>query len=134
MRIQLGGAALPRLTEILRLWCGLTVTAEKPPSALRKRKTVGVAGLLDLRPPALVPGRHVILCRENRPEIVATEDRSINPELEREMAKRAGSLVTEIKSSTPSSPRSPKSLLTSSKRRRRLRNATNPLIGFNTTS
>ncbi|CAN7734264.1 alpha/beta fold hydrolase [Neorhizobium sp. LjRoot104] len=31
--------------------------------------------------------------------IVATEDRSINPELEREMAKRAGSTVTEIKSS-----------------------------------
>ncbi len=31
--------------------------------------------------------------------IVAIEDRSINPELEREMAKRAGSTVTEIKSS-----------------------------------
>lgn len=31
--------------------------------------------------------------------IVATEDRSINPELERKMAKRAGSTVTEIKSS-----------------------------------
>ena len=31
--------------------------------------------------------------------IVATEDRSINPELEREMSKRAGSSVTEIKSS-----------------------------------
>lgn len=31
--------------------------------------------------------------------IVATEDRSINPDLEREMAKRAGSTVTEIKSS-----------------------------------
>jgi len=31
--------------------------------------------------------------------IVATEDRSINPELERTMAKRAGSVVTEIKSS-----------------------------------
>ncbi len=31
--------------------------------------------------------------------IVATEDRSINPELERDMAKRAGSEVTEIKSS-----------------------------------
>ncbi|SOC48109.1 pimeloyl-ACP methyl ester carboxylesterase [Rhizobium subbaraonis] len=31
--------------------------------------------------------------------IVATEDRSINPELEREMAKRAGNTVTEIKSS-----------------------------------
>ncbi|MEK1893166.1 MAG: alpha/beta hydrolase [Rhizobium sp.] len=31
--------------------------------------------------------------------IVATEDRAINPELERTMAKRAGSLVTEIKSS-----------------------------------
>ena len=31
--------------------------------------------------------------------IVATDDRSINPELEREMAKRAGSTVTEIKSS-----------------------------------
>ena len=31
--------------------------------------------------------------------IVATEDRSINPDLEREMAKRAGSSVTEIKSS-----------------------------------
>ena len=31
--------------------------------------------------------------------IVATDDRSINPELEREMAKRAGSVVTEIKSS-----------------------------------
>ncbi len=31
--------------------------------------------------------------------IVATEDRSINPELEREMAKRAGSTVTEIESS-----------------------------------
>jgi pimeloyl-ACP methyl ester carboxylesterase len=31
--------------------------------------------------------------------MVATEDRSINPELEREMAKRAGSVVTEIKSS-----------------------------------
>jgi pimeloyl-ACP methyl ester carboxylesterase len=31
--------------------------------------------------------------------IVATEDRSINPELEREMAKRASSTITEIKSS-----------------------------------
>ncbi len=31
--------------------------------------------------------------------IVATQDRSINPELERDMAKRAGSDVTEIKSS-----------------------------------
>lgn len=31
--------------------------------------------------------------------IVATEDRSINPDLEREMASRAGSSVTEIKSS-----------------------------------
>jgi pimeloyl-ACP methyl ester carboxylesterase len=31
--------------------------------------------------------------------VVATEDRSINPDLEREMAKRAGSLVTEIKAS-----------------------------------
>ncbi|MDI7864712.1 alpha/beta hydrolase [Rhizobiaceae bacterium n13] len=31
--------------------------------------------------------------------IVATEDRSINPDLEREMAERAGSTVTEIKSS-----------------------------------
>lgn len=31
--------------------------------------------------------------------IVATEDRSINPELERDMAKRAGSEVTEIKAS-----------------------------------
>ncbi|KQY23737.1 alpha/beta fold hydrolase [Rhizobium sp. Root482] len=31
--------------------------------------------------------------------IVATEDRSINPELEREMAKRASSSVTQIKSS-----------------------------------
>ncbi|MDP9809876.1 pimeloyl-ACP methyl ester carboxylesterase [Rhizobium tibeticum] len=31
--------------------------------------------------------------------IVSTEDRAINPELERTMAKRAGSLVTEIKSS-----------------------------------
>lgn len=31
--------------------------------------------------------------------IVASEDRSINPELEREMAKRAGSVVTEIKAS-----------------------------------
>lgn len=31
--------------------------------------------------------------------IVATEDRSINPELERDLAKRAGSDVTEIKSS-----------------------------------
>ncbi|MGO4834542.1 alpha/beta hydrolase [Rhizobiaceae sp. 2RAB30] len=31
--------------------------------------------------------------------IVATEDRSINPELERDMAKRAGSAVTEIKAS-----------------------------------
>jgi len=31
--------------------------------------------------------------------IIATEDRSINPELEREMAKRAGSVVTEIKAS-----------------------------------
>ena len=31
--------------------------------------------------------------------IVATEDRSINPELERDMAKRAGSPVTEIKGS-----------------------------------
>ena len=30
---------------------------------------------------------------------MATEDRSINPELERTMAKRAGSVVTEIKSS-----------------------------------
>lgn len=30
--------------------------------------------------------------------IVATEDRSINPELERDMAKRAGSTVTEIES------------------------------------
>lgn len=31
--------------------------------------------------------------------IVATEDRSINPELEREMARRAGSDITEIKAS-----------------------------------
>ncbi|MBB6222344.1 alpha/beta fold hydrolase [Rhizobium leguminosarum] len=31
--------------------------------------------------------------------IVATEDRAINPELERDMAKRAGSEVTEIKAS-----------------------------------
>lgn len=31
--------------------------------------------------------------------IVATDDHSINPELEREMAKRAGSAVTEIKAS-----------------------------------
>ncbi|MDR9803500.1 alpha/beta hydrolase [Rhizobium hidalgonense] len=31
--------------------------------------------------------------------IVATDDRSINPELERDMAKRAGSEVTEIKAS-----------------------------------
>ncbi|MEF3131714.1 alpha/beta hydrolase [Rhizobium sp. 268] len=31
--------------------------------------------------------------------IVATEDRAINPDLEREMAKRAGSEVTEIKAS-----------------------------------
>lgn len=31
--------------------------------------------------------------------IIATEDRSINPELEREMAERAGSSVTDIKSS-----------------------------------
>jgi len=31
--------------------------------------------------------------------IVATEDRSINPDLERDMAKRAGSKVTEIKAS-----------------------------------
>jgi pimeloyl-ACP methyl ester carboxylesterase len=31
--------------------------------------------------------------------IVATQDRSINPELERDMAKRAGSLVTEIDAS-----------------------------------
>lgn len=31
--------------------------------------------------------------------IIATEDGSINPELEREMAKRAGSVVTEIKAS-----------------------------------
>jgi pimeloyl-ACP methyl ester carboxylesterase len=31
--------------------------------------------------------------------IVATRDRSINPELEREMAKRAGSIVTEIEAS-----------------------------------
>lgn len=31
--------------------------------------------------------------------IVATQDRSINPDLEREMAKRAGSTVTEISSS-----------------------------------
>lgn len=31
--------------------------------------------------------------------IVATQDRSINPELERDMAKRAGSTVTEIAAS-----------------------------------
>lgn len=31
--------------------------------------------------------------------IVASEDRSINPELERDMARRAGSVVTEIKAS-----------------------------------
>ena len=31
--------------------------------------------------------------------VVATEDRSINPDLERDMAKRAGSKVTEIKAS-----------------------------------
>ncbi|MBW6425326.1 alpha/beta hydrolase [Rhizobium sp. XQZ8] len=31
--------------------------------------------------------------------IVATEDRSINPDLERDMAKRAGSAITEIKAS-----------------------------------
>ncbi|MGA1805295.1 alpha/beta hydrolase [Rhizobium sp. HT1-10] len=31
--------------------------------------------------------------------IVATQDRSINPELERDMAKRAGSLVTEVDAS-----------------------------------
>ena len=31
--------------------------------------------------------------------IVATEDRSINPELERELAKRAGSQITEIRAS-----------------------------------
>lgn len=31
--------------------------------------------------------------------IVATEDRSINPDLERDMAKRAGSKVTEVKAS-----------------------------------
>jgi pimeloyl-ACP methyl ester carboxylesterase len=31
--------------------------------------------------------------------VVATEDRSINPDLERDMAKRAGSTVTEIKAS-----------------------------------
>jgi pimeloyl-ACP methyl ester carboxylesterase len=31
--------------------------------------------------------------------IVATEDRSINPELERDMARRAGSDITEIKAS-----------------------------------
>jgi len=31
--------------------------------------------------------------------VVATEDRSINPELERDMARRAGSKVTEIKAS-----------------------------------
>jgi pimeloyl-ACP methyl ester carboxylesterase len=31
--------------------------------------------------------------------IVATNDRSINPQLERDMAKRAGSKVTEISSS-----------------------------------
>ena len=31
--------------------------------------------------------------------IVATQDRSINPDLERDMAKRAGSEVTEIKAS-----------------------------------
>lgn len=31
--------------------------------------------------------------------VVATEDRSIHPDLERAMAKRAGSTVTEINSS-----------------------------------
>ena len=31
--------------------------------------------------------------------VVATEDRAINPDLEREMAKRAGSKVVEVKAS-----------------------------------